>query len=106
MITIDFNKEIDQKIRIISGRDKGEKLRKKFDISTLDKKDEIIEIIIPSKFYSFNSSYFLGCFGPSVRKFGKENFKTRFIFKCDDIIMKNINDGIEEALKTSNLLEE
>lgn len=93
--------------RVLSGRQNGKTLRNELKIDDLDKKiSENIEIFVPEDIYSLNSSYFLGLFGPSVRKLGEEKFKQKYTFICDDIISRNIEDGISRALKDSNVLTE
>lgn len=90
---------------ILSGRDKGEKLREKINLDFIEENEDVIEITIPNAIVSFNSSYFLGLFTPSIKKFKtKEAFLSKYHFVCDEFIQKDINDGIEEALKLNNLL--
>ena len=103
---IDFSKLIKGNIKIFSGRDKGENARKNFNLDKLDlKEDEIVNVFIPEEIWSINSSFFLGCFGPSVRKLGEDGFREKYVFNCGSIILKNIEDGISRALKTSNPLK-
>lgn len=90
---------------ILSGREKGEFLRKKINLDELEKDEEQIVIVVPDSIVSFNSSYFLGLFTPSIVKLKtKSAFFEKYKFECDEYIRKDIEDGIEEALKTSNLL--
>ena len=61
--------------KIISGRKNGIEIREKLKIEDLENNNDIIEIIIPDDILSFNSSYFLGMLGKSVRKYkSKEAF--------------------------------
>lgn len=103
MKTIDLNDYINGK-KVLSGREKGIKIREKLKLDEEDQKIESIQILIPQEIYSFNSSYFLGLFGKSVRKFGKEKFLEKYVFVCSNIIMMNINDGIDDALNNVDLL--
>lgn len=90
---------------ILSGREKGEQLREKLQLLQLEDTESQIEIVIPDSIVSFNSSFFLGLFTPSIKKYAsKEKFLEKYVFKCDEFIRKDIEDGIEEALKQSNLL--
>lgn len=103
MKIIDFKDYIGGKT-VLSGRNKGEKLRESLDLEKEDLKTESVKIIIPREVDAYNSSYFLGSFGKSVRHFGKEKFLKKYQFDCSDIIMLNILDGIEDALNDVDLL--
>ncbi len=93
--------------KIISGRKNGIEIREKLKIEDLENNNDIIEIIIPDDILSFNSSYFLGMLGKSVRKYkSKEAFLKKYTFKCNDIVKMNIDDGILDALNNNNALED
>lgn len=93
--------------KIISGRKNGKETREKLKISEIEEMYDLIEIIIPKDVLSFNSSYFLGMLGESVRKYkNKESFLKKYKFECNEIVMININDGINDALNNINILEE
>lgn len=102
---INLQDEISSGSIILSGRDKGELLRKKINLDELEEHEDEITIVIPDSIVSFNSSYFLGLFTESVVKAKtKENFLKKYKFQCDKYIRKDIEDGITEALKKHNLL--
>lgn len=103
-MTINLEKYINGDI-VLSGRDRGEDLRKKLNLEKLEKENEIINIIIPEEVCSLNSSYFLGLFGHSVRLFGENKFLEKYNFQCDELIKENIIDGISSALKEGNALD-
>lgn len=94
-----------EKSRVFSGRTEGNKVRERLKLDELDNKPEEVILSFPEDIISLNSSFFLGAFGPSVRKLGKENFKSKYKFECSEFIKRSIEDGIERALKTSNPLE-
>jgi hypothetical protein len=50
-----------------------------------------------------NTSFFLGLFGGSVRALGKEKFIEKYHFDCDPVHFDTIADGIERALKESDI---
>lgn len=90
---------------ILSGRDKGEVLREKLNLDQLEQDDDEVIIIVPESIVSFNSSYFLGLFTPSIKKYkSREKFLEKYKFECDEYIDKDIEDGITEALKKNNLI--
>ena len=90
--------------RILSGRDTGEAARKRYKLDVLDADDETIIVKIPDKIWTLSASFFLGCFGNSVRKLGEDNFRKKYIFDCDELFIPNIDDGIYRALHTSGEL--
>ena len=95
---IDLKNYIDSK-KVLAGRTNGENIRKKITLEKIEKENEKIEIIIPNDVFSFNSSYFLGMFGESVKKLGKEKFEEKYQFNTNNESIKmNIKDGIDEAL--------
>ncbi|WP_394897933.1 STAS-like domain-containing protein [Clostridium butyricum] len=100
---INLDKYIDGDI-VLSGRERGEELRKKLELNKKENEYNVIEIEIPEEVCSINSSYFLGAFGDSIRKYGKEGFLQKYIFICDSIIRESIEDGISSALKERNAL--
>ena len=84
--------------KVLAGRTNGENIRKK------ESENEKIEIIIPNDVFSFNSSYFLGMFGESVKKLGKEKFEEKYQFNTNNESIKmNIKDGIDEALNNADV---
>ena len=88
--------------KILSGRDTGEVARKRFKLDELDIKDEKVVVNIPKRVWSINSSFFLGCFGKSVRTLGEEKFREKYIFDCDEVLRANVDDGISRAINNSS----
>lgn len=85
--------------KVLAGRTNGEDIRKKLDLEKIERENNKIEIIIPDEVFSFNSSYFLGMFGESVKSLGKEKFEEKYKFVTNNESIKmNIKDGIDEAL--------
>ncbi len=85
--------------KVLAGRDNGANIRQTINLEKIESENEKIEVIIPTEVYSFNSSYFLGMFGESVKKFGKEGFEKKYNFITENESIKmNIKDGIDEAL--------
>lgn len=102
---INLQDKISAGSKILSGRDKGEALRQKIDLDKREEEHNKITIVIPPSIVSFNSSYFLGLFTPSIKKYKtREGFLEKYEFECDQFIQQDIEDGIKEALKKSNLL--
>jgi hypothetical protein len=91
--------------RVFSGRIEGYDVRDALKLSELEKKYSNIIIKVPEDTLSFNTSFFLGVFGESVRNLGEVKFREVYQFQCPSIVIKQINDGIKRAIKISNPLE-
>jgi len=89
--------------RVFSGRDRGEAARRKYGLAKRDSSDEIVTVIIPPDTYSMNMSFFLGMFGDSVRKLGKDRFYEKYRFECKDVHWPSIREGVDRALKESSI---
>ena len=101
-IRININDKIPVKTIVLSGRTKGRKMRETLKLDELEDKEDVIEIVINKPIASFNSSYFLGLFTISIKKYKtKEAFFKKYNFICDKYIMQDIHDGIDEALKNT-----
>lgn len=96
--------ELTQNIKVISGRDRGIKLREKLKIDEKDSDEETYEFKIAKDVYSFNSSCFLGLFSDSIKKLGEKKFREKYQFDCSDLIKMNIEDGIRDAVNKVNPL--
>ena len=102
--TIDLNDaRTSRESRVLSGRPRGEECRQLFDVASLDDQPAKVTVRIPQDIYSMNTSFFLGLFGESVRALGKEGFREKYRFDCDPIHNDTIADGVERALKESDI---
>jgi hypothetical protein len=102
--TIDLTKYIAAQDIVLSGRPKGEELRKKLNLDGMEQQLDSIKFVIPQQVVSLNSSFFLGLFTNSVRRFGESGFRSKYSFECRQILLKDIEAGILQALNTSNPL--
>lgn len=102
--TIDLTKYAGREEIVLSGRPKGEELRRKLGLEEKEQQADIITIIVPQHVVSLNSSFFLGLFTDSVRRFGEEGFRSKYSFHCRPVLLKDIEAGIHQALNTSNPL--
>jgi hypothetical protein len=90
---------------VLSGRPKGEKIRADLRLDAADALPaETIEVSVPQEVVSMNSSFFLGLFGPSVRKLGATQFQQKYIFKAREAVLNDVTRGIRDALESSNPL--
>ncbi len=90
---------------VFSGRPRGQKIRQELEIDKIDTKPTPVKVIIPNEIIGLNPSFFLGLFGPSVRKFGADKFRIKYPFTCNSAVITDIEEGITQALKESNPLQ-
>jgi len=96
MTKVDFSKIAG---RIYAGRPNGIKARSLFKIENCDSLEGKVEVIFPENARSISSSFFLGMFGESIRKFGsKEKFQSHYTFRANKQIINQIDKVIDRAL--------
>lgn len=100
----DIREYIKKGSKVLSGREEGKELRKKLNLSFEDLNDETLTIEIKD-IYAVNPSFFLGCWGESVRNLGEEGFRRKYKFECSEILRNNIERGIRRALNDANILD-
>lgn len=90
-----------KKSKVLSGREEGYQMRKTLKLDKRDNDDIEYEIVVPEVF-SITASYFLACFGDSIRLLGKECFKKKYKFvflsEKNQSLRNNIEAGIDSAL--------
>jgi hypothetical protein len=101
---IDLNQaRIPANSELLSGRDCGQEFRKRFRVDQLDGTDEEVIVTIPDEVISMNTSFFLGLFGPSVRKLGPERFLMKYQFQCDEVHLATVREGMSRAVKEGTI---
>jgi hypothetical protein len=90
---------------VYTGRDRGEALRKQLHIEEFDDDNASVNVIIPASTYTVSSSFFLGMFGPSVRKLGSlELFWKKFQFNAPKPLMPLLEAHAARALQGRQLI--
>jgi hypothetical protein len=89
--------------RVLSGRERGFECREQFNLERVDATPDRVLVLIPKDIYSLNTSFFLGLFGDSVRRFGRDGFLAKYRFDCDEVHRETINYGIDRALKGATI---
>lgn len=104
--TVDLTDYHTKGVRIMSGRGRGVSVREKADIEHWD--DQLAEesgatvtVVIPAEVVFVASSFYLGLFGPSIRRFGADGFEERYRFEGPHS-EANLRDGIKEAIYRDN----
>ena len=91
---------------ILTGRKTGEQQREFLRLDDLEKKYEIIIVTTPANYKQVNSSFFLGLFGKSVRKYGSRlEFLKKYQFELPQNILDSVEEGIADALRTGSGLD-
>lgn len=104
-IIIDLNEYRTPGQPVLSGNHRGVSIRNTIGLDSYDDNPKQILIDIPEDILIMTSSFFLGLFSKSVKKFGsKEIFQNHYSFKCNERVLKTINNDIEIALKTTSIL--
>ena len=89
---------------VYSGRGRGEALRAQYGLDAKEDKSEVVEVFIPSSAYTVSSSFFLGLFGPSVRKCGTvDSFEQKYRFKAPDFLKPILHAHATLALQNRSL---
>lgn len=89
---------------VYSGRNRGENLRERYQLDSQEDTAEVVQIVIPVNTYTVSSSFFLGLFGPSVRKCGSVNdFEQKYRFTGPDFLKPILHAHAALALQNRNL---
>ena len=90
---------------VYTGRPRGTKLRSKYNLDDVDKRDAVVVVRIPDSTYSISSSFFLGLFGESVVNAGnKQAFYAKFHFMANDMFSRVFDGYVMRALEEKHLL--
>lgn len=88
-----------------SGRKEGREVRRAHQVDLLDHDNKLYVVKIPNNTSSFNPSFFLGLFFPSIKKLGLDAFKNKFEFCYDnlyDVLKPIIRNNIVECFRRAN----
>lgn len=86
-------------IKNLSGKERGEDVRKLFQLDSLDEEPTPIKVIVPDYIYAISSSFFLGLFSKSVLSRGSaDKFLDHYQFEADAAIMKQVAHAINRCL--------
>src|SRR5690348_16792612 len=103
MTRIDLSKFTSEGGSILSGRDRGEAVRKDLALEQLETKGTV-ELFLPSSIAVVNSSFFLVLIGSSVQKLGREEFRRRYNLIAGALVSERFNQAIERVLLTTSPL--
>jgi hypothetical protein len=99
MRSVDLAPFRDADLRIFAGRDRGQSARTAVQLDQLDfdaRFDRVV-IRVPEDTWDVSSGFWLGMFGPSVRRLRRDGFMARYEFR-GGFRREDVEAGIEEAL--------
>ncbi len=85
----------------LSGKEHGEKISNKLSLYETSKKYDSVQVFFP-KDLVMTTSFFLGMFEPSFKKYGLTDFCLKFKFLCEDPGMDEAITGYIERLSKDN----
>jgi hypothetical protein len=89
---------------VYTGRPRGEALRKKFDLDSIDRSTRTVQVTIPDETYSISSSFFLGMFGDSIVALGsRDAFLQKYSFVANEVFQAVIDSCIGRVLQDKAL---
>lgn len=104
MFRLNLDKYRDRGVRTLSGRDRGEAVRKLASLDDLDSSEESVTVEIPEDVFSVHASFLLGLFGPSVRRLGLAGFYCKYKFPNLRTHRRNLEEAVTRALMHSSVL--
>lgn len=94
--------------KVFTGRDRGQEVRKKSKIDTINKQYDVVTIVIPDNIYSINPSFFEELFINVVVELGKDKFLEKFKFVCEGTYPyeKTLLEAIDRILRPNNAIDD
>jgi hypothetical protein len=86
----------DGRVRNLTGHERGLAARAKFDLSNLDKSNDIIEVHVSNNIDAITVSFFQGMFAESV-KFAGAGFLVKFHFHASTRVMEQVMRGVQRV---------
>jgi hypothetical protein len=85
------------RIHNLSGKAKGQDARAALRVDNFDAVDCAVDVVVPADLYAISPSFFLGLFSQSLSRFGsREAFLAHYVFRTDQVVLDQINDGITQ----------
>lgn len=91
-------------IGVMSGRERGKRVRERIGMRKLDESASQYVIKFPEEVYQVTSSFFLGLFAPSVTALGEDEFRDKYSFDGPKSFDEIVDYGVREALKENSPL--
>jgi hypothetical protein len=85
--------------RTFMGKENGETIREKYDLDSLELTSEKVTIVFPKETISITSSFAKGMFGKSFENMNINQFKAKYIFVCNEFVLRGLNIDIQRLGK-------
>ncbi|WP_061298488.1 DUF4325 domain-containing protein [Leptospira borgpetersenii] len=97
----------DPKAKVLTGRDRGETVRKQSNLDKIEASNSTVIIEIPSDMYSINPSFFEELLVNVVLKLGKEEFFKKFSIKSEGNFPyeNSLNEAVERILRNKTAID-
>ncbi|MCK0139308.1 hypothetical protein [Aliiroseovarius sp. F47248L] len=96
---INFEELSNDRVRNISGHERGVEARKKFKLDEFDALEDSVEVVVPNTIEAIATSFFQGMFSKSVQQFkSKDAFLEHYKFRASPSVMEQILRGIDRSL--------
>jgi hypothetical protein len=89
----------DKRVPALTGKERGIAARKLLSLDDLDAEDASITVRVPDFIGAISSSFFLGLFADSLRKFdSEEKFLAKYNFDATPVLMEQITSALRNGL--------
>ena len=86
------------KVRNLSGHERGLEARTFYNLDDMDETDEVVKIIFPNDIDVIATSFFLGMFSESIKRFkSKDAFLRHYSFVARPEIIEQVFRGIDHV---------
>jgi hypothetical protein len=85
--------------RSFIGKENGKKIRKKYNLNSMELTNEKITIIFPKETISITSSFTKGMFGESFENMNLVQFENKYTFECNEFVLRGLNIDIQRLGK-------
>lgn len=94
----------DSKVRNLAGKERGLSARNELKIDYYDNVEGRVKVLVPEGMYAVTSSFFLGLFSKSAKKFKTKNdFLNHYDFVCSSLMKRQIEHGVNRCFISSDL---
>lgn len=88
----------DNRVRSLSGQERGVAARAHFKVDELDVIAEPVVVHVPDNIDSLAPSFLQGMFSLSIRRLGRERFLEHYVFDASPVIIEQVNRAIRNSL--------
>lgn len=98
MDMIEFKDLTKNKVRNLTGHERGVAARERYNLDKLDLSTDVVRIVVPNDLDAITTSFFQGMFAKSVRSFPTSDlFLSHYLFEASPTIVEQIMRGIDRV---------